>query len=402
MILEKYVTKIINLPLHADTGNNRLNLAMAIIVNHLLEQYQTRKVRFAKKTEFVDVRYVKIHSKKFKQLLGSNYKETLEELSAKNLISVQINRKTGSESYSNGSNSFPKKYKVNDDVWSDLINSRNENISVIVPNPMLSDKFATKKIRKPKVSKTEARYQGILDNLSQLHISDEVFDDPAFDYFSTNDPLYVKAFRSNNHNISDGGMDKDFGEQKTGRTYNTVIKMKRELRKYIRHSSGKSLEVIDASAANPTFLATFISDDRERLMWLKYCHSGDFYTELVGEPSESKEIWKPKFMAAMSNKPLSGKEVTTIRECIKRKFPTLHLALDGIHASGKSVASKLGRLETRIFRETFECEERFQLSMHDGLLVLTEDLEYFKKAIQEKARSILGYDLKLKTEPLGA
>jgi hypothetical protein len=94
--------------------------------------------------------------------------------------------------------------------------------------------------------------------------------------------------------------------------------------------------------------------------------------------------------------------VTTIRNTIKTQFPTLHHALEKIHAGGETVASKLGKLETKIFRDTFANETRFQLSMHDGLLVLSEDLNYFMEAIQAQAQDVLGYHLKLKVETLKA
>lgn len=393
----KYVQSQFVLTRGAYSKISNIDRLLALLIHKLRKQLSNRRNKFQNKTanQFVDYRFTSLSAKRdLTVVLGKKYREIILEAEALGLINI-FRSKENVESYSQRKKaSFSKKYTVNDEIWNQIKNREFITICLHIPNPALTHKYGSHKSN----GKVKNKFLIIKNNLDQLIIADEVFSDPDFDYLESNS--YVRSFFTKKHLISDGDPDA-MDEEKTGRIYHDVMCMKKALRKYIRHVGGKPLLIIDASAMNPILLASEIEDWKERYRWLKICMSGNFYTDLVGVDKIEKNEWKTPFMEAMSSKDLKHNEkVQQIRTVIQRDFPSLHAALQKIHKSGMTVARKLGKIETKIFRSTFKTENRFHVSMHDGLLISKEDLVYFNDAIQDAAKIIIGYPLLLKVETL--
>lgn len=256
--------------------------------------------------------------------------------------------------------------------------------------PIVKQKDQTK--FQPEKPRQVSSYQATLEKyLNELTILEDVYDDAAFDYFDSIQTNYVAQVLTKQGKVND--------VKANARIYHPVIMMKKELRSYIRHDSKQPLCVIDAASMNPTFLGFFIKDEEERNRWLKLCFGGNFYTDLVNVDKSEKQVYKERFMVAVSNEPVVGKKVKLIRDTIQNSFPQLHKVIQKIHERGETVCGKLQILESKIFRnDEISNLDKFHLPMHDGLLVLKTDVQDFLKILDKNALDVLGYRLKFTFE----
>jgi hypothetical protein len=341
-------------------------------------------------------------SELLKSIFGRHYCRGLNQLKYLDYIERKVLC-----SYSGRYYSINEKISASYKLNSNLLNSVKSNKFMFIPvsikyKPSIpkKGKYCMEIVSKnPKVVKLLKSYAGITVDTSWL------------DYFKTselhpkshpkypNEPIAQHGVFIHTKFIVESVLNKKISiktESESGRVFHPLIRITRGVRKYFRKNA-QNLVNIDAESFHPYLIASCISDINQRERYLDIVRSG-FYEIFIDE-SYSRDKIKVSLQKYLSGRPTNDPKVLEIGRWYEEKFPAVPLKMKELKRKRKKFQMYLQQLESSIFvDEVFMKGDFWCLPMHDGLVVLREDVKNAEELINSAFDKQLGYRIPLKID----
>jgi hypothetical protein len=187
--------------------------------------------------------------------------------------------------------------------------------------------------------------------------------------------------------------------EKTGRIFQTVLSLPKEMRPFLRLGHEDLCE-IDATSFHPYLLALFLPEEKRNsyLQFLDGLHrkKSSIYEEFDEVKARAKVDFQ-RFLAGSQ----WGKGPRKIRSWFAESYPEIIEKIDSFKkdSSNGTFQCQLQRLEASIFiTEIFATAPFWMLPLHDGILVRKADFDAAHQFCQDAIFEKLGYHIPLKPE----
>ena len=206
-------------------------------------------------------------------------------------------------------------------------------------------------------------------------------------------------------------------ESRPGSRVNTnVVALPKPFKNYVKIDGEDTCE-IDIKTAHPMLIAHYISDPVKKKEWVEYISNNDIYIDLMKvvpipklvKESLSHDDLRDCFKNLLNAYLNGGGEIAfdeilelevDFSEYVIKHYPILdevtNLLMGTYSDEGKhnGTALVLQQLESLIIGSHYMTESEYLcISLHDGLLCKVEDADKLIESIEQRALSILGYEI---------
>jgi hypothetical protein len=177
------------------------------------------------------------------------------------------------------------------------------------------------------------------------------------------------------------------------RAFHAVLMMSEAVRKYVRVDRKIPVN-IDAVSLHPYLIAHYIKDEAQRNRYLRYLKD-DIYKLFANEQNSRGNI-KVMFQKYLSGSKLYDPKAIEIERWFQENFPDVDKMRVRLKKHKTTFQMQLQQLEASIFVDkVFMGFDKWNLPMHDGLMVKEEDRDEAVALIKNACVEKLGYEIPL-------